>query len=546
MEKCFTEEHKEIDAISFCPECKIYMCDKCAKVHSSFLKMHNPYNIDKDVDIFTGYCKEKNHPNKLKYFCKIHNQLCCSACIAKLNKEGDGQHKDCDVCYIEEIKDEKKNKLKENIKVLENLENTFADNIKKLKEIFDNMERNKVELKLKVQDIFAKMKNILNEREEILLLEIDKIYNTNYFNEDLIKKGEELPKQIKLSLEKGKLIDKEWNNDKLYSYINDCINIENNIKNLNIFEKNINNYKSNNQLKIEFYPKEEQINIFLSSLNSFGKINYNKPQNLKKDNADFLSDDDGNLFTKEDNGLIGTISKNKIDKSLEEHKKIIEIFKKEKKNFENVFKAFKKIYNTYQNEFSEIRNLNALLKGLKGIMDKYGTNYIYIEIFLTNFEMKRRKKELLNYILNKKNSILYGDLFPILDKIFADEIIYKLNKLNKLNFKDTNSAHYFDFISETYQVVNDKCVSNEDNLGEMLFFYFETKIMNDLNKKQEENQKYIENISEHFRNYLEHLERKYEIMKKNKNFISFIFIIAFVKCYIYKIKLTKKYNNKLL
>ena len=225
--------------------------------------------------------------------------------------------------------------------------------------------------------------------------------------------------------------------------------------------------------------------------------------------------------------MIGTISKNKIDKSLEEHKKIIEIFKKEKKNFENVFKAFKKIYNTYQNEFSEIRNLNALLKDLKGIMDKYGTNYIYIEIFLTNFEMKRRKKELLNYILNKKKSILYGDLFPIFDEIFSGEIE------NKFKFRDTKSKHYYGFLSETYQVVNDKCVSNEDNLGEMLFFYFETKIMNDLNKKQEENQNYLESIAEYFRNFLDYLEKKYDSMKKDKNFISLIFIIAFVKCYIY-------------
>ena len=117
--KCFTEEHKDIDAISFCPECKINMCNKCEKTHSSFFKNHNPYNINKEEEIFTGYCKEKNHNDKLKYYCKNHNQLCCSICIAKLNNEGDGQHKDCDVCHIHEIKDEKKNKLKENIKSLE-------------------------------------------------------------------------------------------------------------------------------------------------------------------------------------------------------------------------------------------------------------------------------------------------------------------------------------------------------------------------------------------------------------------------------------------
>ena len=52
-------------------------------------------------------------------------------------------------------------------------------------------------------------------------------------NEDIINKGEKLPKKIKLSLEKGKLINKEWDNNNLNSYINDCINIENNIKIIN-------------------------------------------------------------------------------------------------------------------------------------------------------------------------------------------------------------------------------------------------------------------------------------------------------------------------
>ena len=46
---------------------------------------------------------EKNHPNRLEYFCKEHNQLCCANCIAKLNINGDGQHKDCDVCDIKSI-----------------------------------------------------------------------------------------------------------------------------------------------------------------------------------------------------------------------------------------------------------------------------------------------------------------------------------------------------------------------------------------------------------------------------------------------------------
>ena len=102
MNKCSYEEHKEIEANIYCPECQINMCKKCENVHNSLFKNHHPYNIEiNNEEIFTGFCKEKNHHIELKYFCKNHNKLCCAACIAKINRIGDGQHKDCDVCIIE-------------------------------------------------------------------------------------------------------------------------------------------------------------------------------------------------------------------------------------------------------------------------------------------------------------------------------------------------------------------------------------------------------------------------------------------------------------
>ena len=143
QKKCFTEEHKEIDAISFCPECRIYMCNKCEKYHAPFFKTHQISKLNKEEEIFTGYCQEKNHPNKLEYFCKDHNQLCCANCIAKINETGDGQHKDCEIYSIKKIKEEKKNKLKENIKYLEDIENKFNENMKQLKEFFEKIDKDK-------------------------------------------------------------------------------------------------------------------------------------------------------------------------------------------------------------------------------------------------------------------------------------------------------------------------------------------------------------------------------------------------------------------
>ena len=257
QKKCSLEEHKDINAIFYCQKCEIYMCNKCENYHSPFLKHHHVYKIDLvENEIFTGYCKEKNHPDELKYFCKIHNQLCCAACIAKIDEAGDGQHKDCDIYTVDKIKEEKRKQLTENIKSLEDLENKFKESFEEIKDLFKQIEKNKEELKLEVQKIFTKIRNSLNDREDELLIEIDNIFDNKYINEDIIKKGEKSPKKIKESLEKGKLINQKWNDDNALSNINDCINIENNIKEINIIKEGINKCKTNNKIKIDLVQKK--------------------------------------------------------------------------------------------------------------------------------------------------------------------------------------------------------------------------------------------------------------------------------------------------
>ena len=338
--KCFSEEHKEINAISFCPECKIYMCNKCENLHSSLFKKHLLNKLNKSEEIFNGICREENHQKQLEFFCKDHNLLCCGLCLCKIKAKGYGAHKDCNVSEIEKIKDEKKKKLKENIKILEDLGNKFNENMDELKKIFDKIEKNKDELKIKIQKIFTRLRNSINDREIKLLLEVDNLYNKNYINEDIIKKGEKLPKQIKLSLEKGKLLDKEWDNKNLYSYINDCINIENNINEINIINRNINKFKMNNQIKINFSPDEDTFKKYLETLNSFGKIYYNCfrfkecPKNINNNRVYSLSGENNNILTKTGTNCqwMGTICENELDKSIEEHKwkiKLLNVTRKE-------------------------------------------------------------------------------------------------------------------------------------------------------------------------------------------------------------------------
>ena len=186
--KCSAKGHEEMYAKIYCGICKIYFCNKCENFHSKLFSNHQIINLENnDKEIFTGFCKEKEHLMKLEYFCKSHNQLCYAACLCKLKKNQNAKHKDCDVCFIEDIKDEKMNKIKENIKSLKELSNTLKDSLDNLKKFTMKINEKKEEIKLKIQKIFTQIRNEINNREEELLLEVDKKFEESYFKEEIIK-----------------------------------------------------------------------------------------------------------------------------------------------------------------------------------------------------------------------------------------------------------------------------------------------------------------------------------------------------------------------
>ena len=273
---CSLKDHKEIEAIIYCQECKIYMYKKCENYHSKLFDNHYLHKIDDNLtEIFTGFCKEEKHYEPLEFFCINHNKLCCASCLCKLKDKGKGQHKDCDVCIIEKIKEEKLNKLKDNINKLEVITNKFDDKINKLKESFEKINKEKESLKLEIQNIFTKIRNSLNEREDKLLLEVDKTFDNLYFKENIIKESENLPKKISLLLEKGKnIINKGYDNyNSLSLLINDCITIEDNIEYINVINENIIKCKKTNNQKIIFTLKEEnEYNKLINSIEVFGII----------------------------------------------------------------------------------------------------------------------------------------------------------------------------------------------------------------------------------------------------------------------------------
>ena len=127
------------------------MCNKCINHHSELYEdFHHKYELGKEQkEIFAGLCKEEKHKRELKYYCKNNNQLCCVECICKIKGKGSGNILIA-MLDIEEIEDEKKSKLKENIKYLEEHSNNIQNDINELKKIYEKLIENKEEIKLKI------------------------------------------------------------------------------------------------------------------------------------------------------------------------------------------------------------------------------------------------------------------------------------------------------------------------------------------------------------------------------------------------------------
>ena len=282
--KCSSNKHKDIDAISYCKNCKLYLCNKCRNMHSEFYDNHNLIMLDKDpYNIFTNECSLENHDKlELNYFCKDHNILCCAYCVNKINNNGYGEHFECDFCHINDIKEEKENKLRENIILLEDLSKNIDNMINELKTIIEKQDSAKDNLKLNIQKLFTKIRSSLNEKEDKLLLEVEEIYKNESVSEEIIKESEKLKYKIKRSLEKGKSFDKELNDINLSSFINDCILIENNIKEINKINDIILNDKTNKNKIIKFEIKEDTIGNIIEQIDNIGYLSL-KNEDIKKD-----------------------------------------------------------------------------------------------------------------------------------------------------------------------------------------------------------------------------------------------------------------------
>ena len=153
----------------------------------------------------------------------------------------------------------------------------------------EEVEENKDKIKEEIKSIFEKIRTEINNRENILTSETNKYFDDNYFNEGIIKKID----QIKSLLENVESIDDDWeDDDKLNEIIDNCINIENNVKDINTIKAKMEKYiKNGNKFNVQI---NYNIDNFINKIKKFGYIFdstiLKEQNNIKKFNE--LIDDD--------------------------------------------------------------------------------------------------------------------------------------------------------------------------------------------------------------------------------------------------------------
>ena len=448
--KCSSKLHQNINANSYCQECRLYMCEKCQKMHLE-LYNHNQLNINENQnDIFTGVCNEENHINYLEFFCKTHNKLCCLACISNINKKGYGEHKDCDICIIEDIKEEKRLKFKENIKEFENLSNSINICINQLKNSFEEINKKKEEMKITIQKIFTKLRNELNNREDELLLKIDDKFNNSFVKEENLKIFEKMPNQIQKILEEIKLVDKEWDIENLNYFLNCCSNLENKISKIKKDNESLQKCVSSKIYRVDYSLKEYEQNQILEKIKTLGDVYYEfefeKPLKDKNEEVEYiLEGEKENIITKvsKQQNWIRILSKNILNEP-KEYYFTIKILKTKSKNImigiaqtvpQILNKDFLSVFKSLQNQKNPL-NKNTLRKRslMVTILNKFDIDII------------------LNYgwYYSISSSSLYSD-FP---QNYRGKSINLDNKNNEIKIKINMKDGLFDLILENNNIIS--------------------------------------------------------------------------------------------
>ena len=156
---------------------------------------------------------------------------------------------------------------------LKNNRASFDSLINKLNEAYKEITDKKENLKIRVQKFFTKIRNEINQREDQLLLIVEQVYEKYFFNKNFSKDIDKIKNKLNLSFNKELNILNEYDKDEInfISLINDCLIIEDCIKEINFLKENYEKYENNKTIIIDLKLKEEEIK-FLNNIKNLGNI----------------------------------------------------------------------------------------------------------------------------------------------------------------------------------------------------------------------------------------------------------------------------------
>ena len=352
------------------------------------------------------------------------------------------------------------------------MSNTIKSSIDDLKILFEKISKSKEDMKLNIQKIFTKLRTALNDREDELLNEVDKQFENNYFNEDILKECDKLPNKIKVSLEKGKIIEKDWDNNKLNVIINDCIDIENNIKKINNINDKIKKSKSNN-VELKFISEGEI--LLLESIKKFGLITTGISKNVQNNiNTEVLEFNPQNIkCIKKIGGSFGCYHDYVIDALcffISKNKEYVLAY------IDNNYKSI--IYHDINND-KEIKRINNAHENNNIYSIKYYDYHLYDIILSSAYN---NSVKLWNYneslnILTINNSNLYSSSLLLDNKSFYIFIVGASNDYIKVYnstgdfYKNLGNNDEGRFYIETDEINDNKYIISGGNKGVNIFNY---------------------------------------------------------------------------
>ena len=222
----------------------------------------------------------------------------------------------------------------------------IKEKIDSSKNIYIKLKDIKEDLKTKIRQTMENIRGKINQREDELFSTLETLHNKLCPTEKEMNDYENIPKQINEILEKSKDIYKKADNAFLLnSYMEDCINIENYSRDIQLMVDSMNKLIQNSEKKVIYSFQEAGINKINNDIKSIGRI-YQDEKELE------------NLPIPEEEKKIDELKENikGLQKEIEEKNELKEKLKDLQKEINKSKEKSEKEYNQLKRERDDIKN----------------------------------------------------------------------------------------------------------------------------------------------------------------------------------------------